>query len=218
MDDNKENKLFIQYDDLFDVKRLEKCLKKGSIDFTSYNSNKSNNLIEEILNTPDGKIYYDTWNKFKFQEVFDNKFELFTVWLDIIPNELLSETIKNITKLSKSKIINNELYQYLYDTYIEVDKSIPELLNRIFPVEEEPKANVPTILDIFDIIDENYQNKPYIIISSAEYLILASSNMEKLAELRQCCYLPTGRHIRQLLYSLKAEPKINIYISLIELK
>lgn len=204
----------IAYSDLYNLDFFNN-IPKLLLNFPNPNQSQStSDTQEQDLESGEEKSTYEgSWDDLKFKELFNNDFELYSLWLDILPDDVYKEIILKIqdNKIVLDDIKTNIEYNDLYKQYINSGSNINELLNK--KVEEVKKDDI-SILDIFKTIDVQIQLNTDFTIATSQMIVLVAIKAEKLIEMKNKLFLPGYFIIRDMVY--KNQKVGNVFISIIE--
>ena len=211
----------ISYSDLYNLDRLKEIVEthininKSSI-ISKKETNTSNNNVIDISDNNIMDVYQQSWFDLKYKYLFDNEFELYIIWVDMVEEHYLDEYFYKLESdnLTEFDIKNNVDYDNLWYHYCDCGKTMESLIDWLNTPSEEDKPIQLSISDIYTLIDAKISQLPSFSVITPKYVILVAKSAKQIIELKGKVILPKNVKCRDTVYHHKKEG--NLFVSIID--
>lgn len=160
------------------------------------------------------QLYHNSWKDFQFKELFNNDYELYSFWLDIVSDDYFENFLVSLSDgiLKKELVEKNQEYIDIYTQYLKNGNSVSKMINQY---NEKPnnKSGI-SLYNLLNILDTTLINMDELTVANHEGIILIAKKPEKVIELKKKLMINGEFNSRELMYHSKNSG--HIFISIIE--
>lgn len=215
----------ITYDDLFIYDKISEYPKlllqfpnpNTDLDTEEIPNDNTDTDLSEDRTEFYKKLYQNSWNDLKYKNLFNNDYNFFCFWLDIVSDEYFDTFISGLTSNTSDEkdILNNSNYIAILDQYNKAGKSIDKMIQNAESATQQGYQDNLTLLQVFSAIDNQISTMNTLIISSRHLVVLVAKTTEKIIEMKKSLMVPSEFIMRDLVYTSQPD-RIRVYIAILE--